>query len=68
MRDWTMDQVILAPGAATKDLDLRKTEIEALRKENEELRAGIGKLSRIKVGTLAGIKKRLASLLDIGGA
>lgn len=68
MRKWTMDQILMAPLAAVKDLELRRTEIEALRKENEELRAGIGRLSHIKFGTLSGIKKRLQSLLDIGGA
>lgn len=68
MRDWSMDQVILAPGAAKRDLDLRRTEIEALRKENEELRAGLGRLSRVKFGTLSGMKKACLRLLDIGGA
>lgn len=68
MRDWTMDQVLMAPLVAIKELDLRRTEIEALRKENEELRAGIERLTEIKVGTLSGIKKRLRALLDIGGA
>lgn len=68
MREWSMDQVILSPLKAANELNLRKTEIEALRKENEELRAGIGRLSQLKVGTLSGIKKRLQALLDIGGA
>lgn len=68
MHKWTMDQVILAPLKAANELNLRKTEIEALRKENDELRAGIGRLSGIKFGTLSGIKKRLQALLDIGGA
>lgn len=68
MRDWTMDQILMAPLAAKRDLDLRKTEIEALRKENEMLREGLGRLTRVKVGTLAGMKRACARLLDIGGA
>jgi len=66
MKEWTLDQIILAPGAAEVDLDLRAREIEVLRKENADLRAGINEA--ITGGSQQEMRIMLKSLLDKGGA
>lgn len=68
MKEWTFDQIILAPGGAKRDLDLRKQELEVLRAENARLRQGVALIAGLKVGTLAGIKRACDALLDEGGA
>lgn len=68
MKKWTLDQIILAPGDAKKDLELREAELEVLRAENSALREGIARIGGLKVGTLAGIKRACAELLNKGGA
>lgn len=66
MKQWTLDQIILAPGGAKVDLEKRAQELEVLRKENADLRAGISKL--IEGFDRTTIKRKLQSLLDQGGA
>lgn len=67
MKEWTLDQIILAPGGAKVDLESRAREIEVLRKENADLRAGINEIPEM-AGVSNGVKTMCRSLLNKGGA
>lgn len=67
MKEWTLDQIILAPGGAKVDLERRAREIEVLRKENADLRAGINEIPEM-AGVSNGVKTMCQLLLNKGGA
>lgn len=67
MKEWTLYQIISAPGAAKIDLEKRAREIEVLRKENADLRAGINEIPEM-AGVNHGVKTMCQLLLNKGGA